>query len=493
MRLHVFIACFSLLTCLHTSAQPGIKDSIFSATLQEERRLQIQLPADYKPGSNQKYQVLYLLDGEWNAELFQQVQAWSKQWGYTPPIIMVGVVNSYPNNENQRFRDLTPTSAGQHGAGGGPKLLTFLKDELIPYINKTYPSNGSNILWGHSLGGLFVLYALFTEPQLFDAYIAADPSIWWDHGFLVRYAQERMNNVRGIKSLYITGRTGNAWHGMGIDSMVMLLKSTAPSTLQWDTVTYPNETHISMQGKSAYDGLKYTLAPMFMQDRIHIDPLGGIVVKDMPFTLRCDNILPAKYMRYSTDGTEPTITSSKMQAENVITPVSDVRLRIKTFFVNDSSDKTFAADFTLGKTFSPKKKPSEAINGAWNYTCYRSASAKEVIKSGKTSDTLDLNQLDTNSYFCRVAGYLETSQKGYYTFLTVGEPGTKLFIGDQLLMEIAPGKDYQSWIVPLEKGFYPIRYEYPHPKGGKNFEFYYMLPGAQDNGPIQASAMYYVK
>jgi predicted alpha/beta superfamily hydrolase len=84
---------------------------------------------------------------------------------------MVGVVNSYPNNVNQRFRDLTPTPAGQNGAGGGPKLLAFLKDELIPYITKKYPSNGSNILWGHSLGGLFVLYTLFTEPQLFDAYI----------------------------------------------------------------------------------------------------------------------------------------------------------------------------------------------------------------------------------------------------------------------------------------------------------------------------------
>jgi predicted alpha/beta superfamily hydrolase len=493
MRLHVFITVLPLLVSLYASAQPGIKDSIYSPTLKEERRLQIQLPAEYKPGSDQKYQVLYLLDGEWNAELFQQAQAWSRQWGFTSPIIMVGVVNSYPNNVNQRFRDLTPTSAGQNGAGGGPKLLAFLKDELIPYINKKYPSNGSNILWGHSLGGLFVLYTLFTEPQLFDAYIAADPSLWWDHGFLIRYARERMNTVRGIKSLYITGRTGNAWHGMGIDSMVMLLKSTAPSTLQWDTVTYPNETHVSMQGKSAYDGLKYTLAPLFMQDRIHIDPLGGIVVKGMPFTISCNNMLPAKYMRISTDGTTPTLGSTKMQAENVITPVSDVRVNIKSFFVNDSSDKTLAADFKLGKPLSPKKKPSQAIGGAWNYTCYRSAATKEVIKSGITSDTLDLNQLDSNSFFCRIAGYLETGQKGYYTFLIVGEPGTKLFIGEQHLMEIPQGTDYLSWIVPLEKGFYAIRYEYSHPKGGKNFEFYYMLPGAQDNGSIPASAMYYVK
>jgi PA14 domain len=136
---------------------------------------------------------------------------------------------------------------------------------------------------------------------------------------------------------------------------------------------------------------------------------------------------------------------------------------------------------------------SQAINGAWNYTCYRSAVTKEVIKSGITSDTVDLNQLDSNSFFCRIAGYLEAEQKGYYTFLMVGEPGTKLFIGDQLIMEIPKGGDYNSWLVPLEKGFYAIRYEYSHPKGGKNFEFYYMLPGAHDNGPIPASAMYYVK
>src|SRR3984957_8487680 len=175
MRLNVIIASLPLLLCLYASAQPGIKDSIYSQTLQEERRLQIQLPAEYKSGSDQKYQVLYLLDGEWNAELFQQVQSWSRQWGYTPPIIMVGVVNSYPNNNNQRFRDLTPTATGPNGSGGGPKLLSFLKNELIPYINKKYPSNGSAILWGHSLGGLFVLYALATEPDLFDGYIAANP------------------------------------------------------------------------------------------------------------------------------------------------------------------------------------------------------------------------------------------------------------------------------------------------------------------------------
>jgi len=478
-----------LLLGFYAAAQPGIKDSIYSQTLKEERRLQIQLPKEYKPGSTEKYQVLYLLDGEWNAELFEQVQAWSRQWGFTPPIIMVGVVNVYPNNQNQRFRDLTPTSGGQKGAGGGPKLLTFLKDELIPYINKTYPSNGSNILWGHSLGGLFVLYTLFAEPQAFDAYIAADPSIWWDHGFVRNYAKDRINTIKGVKSLFITGRTGNAYHDMGIDSMEMLLKKIAPPNLQWKAVAYPDETHISQQYKSAYDGLKYTLTPSIM-DRIHIDPMGGIVVKGMPFTLSCYNVLAEKYMRYSTSGAPPTLASTPVQSENVINPAADVQLNIRAFFSNDTADKSFTSNYKLGTVLAAKKRPEQAAKGGWNYVCYKTATANEIVKSGRTGENIDINQLDSNEFFCRLSGYLETEKKGYYTFMMGGEPGTKLYIGDQLLMEIAPGTDFRSFIVPMEKGFYPIRFEYSHHKGGNNFGFGYKLPNSPNDEPIQSSVMY---
>jgi len=478
-----------LLLGLYATAQPGIKDSIYSQTLKEERRLQIQLPKEYKPGSTDKYQVLYLLDGEWNAELFDQVQTWSRQWGFTPPIIMVGVVNVYPNNQNQRFRDLTPTSGGQNGAGGGPKLLTFLKDELIPYINKTYPSNGSNILWGHSLGGLFVLYTLFTEPQLFDAYISADPAAWWDHGFLGNYARERVNNIKGVKSLFITGRTGVAYHQMGIDSLEMLLREIAPPNLQWKAVAYPDETHISQQYKSAYDGLKYTLAPSIM-DRIQINPMGGIVVKGMPFTLSCYNVLSDKFMRYSTNGVAPTLASSPLQSENVITPGADIQLNIKTFFANDTADKSFTGDYKLGSPLTAKKKPDQAVKGAWNYACYKTAGANEAIKSGRTTENLDINQLDSNDFFGRLSGYIETDKKGYYTFLMVGEPGAKLYIGDQLMMEIAPGTDFHSFMVPMGKGFYSIRFEYQHHKGGRGFGYGYRTPDAPDDGPIMPSVMY---
>jgi len=487
-------ACLAglLLICgVHLLAQPGIKDSIYSQKIGEERRLQIQLPKEYKPGSGDKYPVLYLLDGGWNAELFQQAQGWQRQWGFTPPIIMVGVVNSYPNGQNQRARDLTPTTGGQEGMGGGPKLLAFLKDELVPYINKTYPANGSNVLWGHSFGGLFVLYALFTEPGLFDSFIAADPSAWWDNGFLRKYAREKMGGIKGVKSLFITGRTGAPYHGMGIDSLEMLLKEIAPPNLQWKAVAYSDETHVSQQGKSAYDGLKYTFAPL-LAERIRIDPMGGIVVKGKPFTVNCYNVLCDKYVRYTTDGTTPTLGSAKMLIENVISPKADMRLNVRTFLATDSMDKSFAGEFVLGSPLAAGKKPENAVKGGWTFTCYKTTAGGEVIKTGRIPGNVDINQVDSNGFFCRVGGYMETEKKGYYVFEMAGEPGTKLFIGDRLLMEIPVGSDYRSVIVPMEVGFYAVRFEYSHRKGGANFDFSYKIPDATDDGGVPPGLMYYV-
>ncbi len=38
---------------------------------------------------------------------------------------------------------------------------------------------------GHSLGGLFVLHALFTSPESFDRYVAGSPSLWWRGGMML--------------------------------------------------------------------------------------------------------------------------------------------------------------------------------------------------------------------------------------------------------------------------------------------------------------------
>ena len=143
---------------------PGKKDSIQSVILNEKRVIQVVLPEKYKPGSKDKYDVLYVLDGDWNTKTMTDVERFIEGEAYMPPTIIIGVLNV------DRDRDLTPTHVSDNKtSGGADKFLGFLKNELIPYVDKTYPSNGDNTIFGHSFGGLFVMYALLNEPQVFKS------------------------------------------------------------------------------------------------------------------------------------------------------------------------------------------------------------------------------------------------------------------------------------------------------------------------------------
>ena len=143
---------------------PGKRDSIYSEVLQEKRIIQVLLPKEYESDPNSKYDVVYLLDGEDNITLLSQIKQFAQKEKQVPPLIIVAICNT------NRSRDLTPTPLKNiSSSGGAANFLSFLKSELIPYINKTYPVNGENILCGHSFGGLFSMYTLLSEPQLFSS------------------------------------------------------------------------------------------------------------------------------------------------------------------------------------------------------------------------------------------------------------------------------------------------------------------------------------
>jgi predicted alpha/beta superfamily hydrolase len=109
---------------------PGKRDSIQSAALKEKRYLQVVLPRNYKPGSADKYDVLYVLD-DGNTKTINNVQQFIEDEGFMPPTIIVGVLNT------DRNRDFLPTNVADFKtSGGADKFLQFFKDELIPYVNK---------------------------------------------------------------------------------------------------------------------------------------------------------------------------------------------------------------------------------------------------------------------------------------------------------------------------------------------------------------------
>ncbi|GAA0534598.1 alpha/beta hydrolase [Chitinophaga japonensis] len=177
----------------------------------QEYELHIMLPGGYK-AANKKYPVVYLMDSQWDFSLVTGLYGQYYYDGFIPELIIVGVTWSgeHVNYDSLRLRDYSPTklelaiirpeiygmislsgSVRMPQSGGADQFLAFMKQELFPFIESNYKADGKNrTLMGCSAGGLFTLYTLFTQPDLFTGYVAASPPIPWDNEVLYKYEQE---------------------------------------------------------------------------------------------------------------------------------------------------------------------------------------------------------------------------------------------------------------------------------------------------------------
>ncbi len=239
----------------------GEVETLHSAILGEQRRLMISLPADYE-GSEANYPVLYLLDPRNRFHHTTGTLAALARTGHVPEMIVVGVINT------DRTRDLTPawTQADPpedraqliEAGGGADRFLSFLRDELIPHIEKSYRTAPFRLLVGHSFGGLFAVHALVTDPDLFDASLAISPSLWWDAGRSVEQARElfvQRPELSGLLYLTLAGEGGDML--TQFQNMETTLRYRAPGGLRWHAEVLDGEDHGSIPAPSVYAGLRF--------------------------------------------------------------------------------------------------------------------------------------------------------------------------------------------------------------------------------------------
>jgi predicted alpha/beta superfamily hydrolase len=437
----------------------GKLDSINSTTLKQKRFFQVFIPPGYKSGSSDKFDVLYVLDGsDYNTRLINEVQGFVEWHDYMPPTIIVSV------NQIDRNVELTPTHMdASPGSGGADKFLGFIKNELVPYINTNYPSDNDNTLWGHSLGGMFVMYALLREPSLFHSYIASDPSVWWDDGYVTKMASAKLSSLPFQNTtLFVSGRDIDV-HDMKIDTLDAVLKKSAPVGLKWKLTVYEGETHSAVRLKTTYDALKFTYAGTLKH--MDFDPMNGIVLKDKPFKLFYSE--DTSRLHYTIDGSVPTINSPKVQP--VITMNGPATVTFKVFTNRSRYDKIKTGLFTAEQMSRPISFPQHSQAGGFSYAYYEGDWEKmpdfknlKPLKTGIADSVFDADKFARKNHFALVIdGLLETKEEGYYIFYLAADSGSRLFIDDKLVVtwDGECGQAF-SGIVPLSKGFYPFRIEY---------------------------------
>ncbi|MNJ28703.1 Ferri-bacillibactin esterase BesA [compost metagenome] len=140
------------------------------------------------------YPVIYALDGDavFNTLAETARLQTRKPHGFDPAVVVaIGYPSREPFDMTRRCYDMTiPAQKGSLRArpngeewpehGGADQFLDFIEHDLKPLIAAELPVDQTRqTIFGHSLGGLFVLHALFSRPQTFQNYVAGSPSIWW--------------------------------------------------------------------------------------------------------------------------------------------------------------------------------------------------------------------------------------------------------------------------------------------------------------------------
>jgi enterochelin esterase-like enzyme len=150
-------------------------DTLVSAKVGEPREFWVSPPDRYN-ASTEKYPVLYMMDGDFNfnSGVIGGVRqaAWS---GEIPEFIIVGIKNT--NRSKDIFPEEVTYPDGSRDGGRANQYLDFVRDELIPRVAKTYRTTDYRILYGTSNTGFTAVHALFRNPDLANAYIAASATL----------------------------------------------------------------------------------------------------------------------------------------------------------------------------------------------------------------------------------------------------------------------------------------------------------------------------
>jgi predicted alpha/beta superfamily hydrolase len=155
--------------------------------------------------------------------------------------------------------------------GGVDSFLQVIEKEVKPFISTRAPVNiRDQTMFGHSLGGLTVLRALFTEPAAFRTFLASSPSIWWDDEAVLRdepsFSRQVTAGRIGPRVFIDVGRLEQdssstdlmVTNAVALGTRLAGLKGGPGYTVK--TVVFPDETHLSVIPAATSRALTFALA-----------------------------------------------------------------------------------------------------------------------------------------------------------------------------------------------------------------------------------------
>ncbi|WP_199611164.1 alpha/beta hydrolase-fold protein [Flocculibacter collagenilyticus] len=276
--LGIFI--LSMLSATSLAKTPIVEGYVFehsSEVLDEQRRYMISLPERYflENSEQRNYPALYIVDADFQ---FHHTAATAKHLarvGKLPPMIVVGIANQ--GNQDYMYATTWSSKKKQETDqksddpfGGAEQFHKYLKNELVPLIDKRYRTSKDKALAGYSLGGLFSLYSMMNADTPFNAFIAMSPSAWYDDNELKTKVEQYLQHAKPSSPVFLSVANEE---GMGVTEINLAFEKYAPKDLRWKFKQYPEENHFTTSLPALYDGITF-LSPTYSKDGSDLVALG---------------------------------------------------------------------------------------------------------------------------------------------------------------------------------------------------------------------------
>lgn len=260
-----------------TYPHQGCEEIVISAGPRKaEYRLLLSHPSGEAPPDG--YPVIYALDGHAVFHTLAEAARLQtrKPHGFDPVLIVaIGYPSGEPFDMTRRCYDFTmpveeetllkrPDGSAWPEHGGAGSFLDILQKEIMPLIAGLFPVDQQRqAVFGHSFGGLFVLHALFTRPELFTHYAAGSPSAWWGDYEVLRELEAFTAEYPLLdlqRKLLITIGTDELDHMVeDAGKLPVLLEPLAGQGLEVSLARFSGENHVSVLPAALSRLLKFAL------------------------------------------------------------------------------------------------------------------------------------------------------------------------------------------------------------------------------------------
>ena len=237
--------------------------TIDSKILGEKRLINVYLPPSYKEAPTIRVPVLYMPDGGIAEDFLHVAGLVQVSVGNETmrPFLLVGIENT------ERRRDMTGPTENEDDkkiakrVGGSAAFRKFIRNELMPQIKARYRTTDETAIVGESLAGLFVVETFLLEPDLFDTYIAFDPSLYWNNQKMVGEAAGLLRaRPKLAKTLYFAQSSEEAVAGVA-QKFADVLGKNAPIGVIWHFEKMPEEKHSTIYHPAALKAFRIVFKP----------------------------------------------------------------------------------------------------------------------------------------------------------------------------------------------------------------------------------------